>query len=292
MTDLASIAKAAGGEMRGRQALIPGPGHSRHDRSLSLKVGEGGKIVWHSFAGDDPRAVWSYLRDLGAPDAKVEDRPQDSEAELRRAAHKRSIAQTLWDRSHALWGTVAEAYLWQVRGVSHGVNELGDVRFLPSVHHQPYGQEGPTFPAMIGAIRQGPGDLTGVHLTFLAPDGTGKADVSPSRKMIGQAKGGGVILRRPLGPVIVVGEGIESTATASERLGLPGIASLSADGMRNLTIPEGVQAVIVACDLDPHRVGQKAAADLITRLRKDGIDATLAPPPPSCRDWNEREITP
>ena len=50
------LAHALGGEVVGRdRALVPGPGHSRHDRSLSIRLvssAPDGFLV-HSFAGDD-----------------------------------------------------------------------------------------------------------------------------------------------------------------------------------------------------------------------------------------------
>jgi putative DNA primase/helicase len=49
------IANRMGGEVRGDSALVPGPGHSRADRSLSIKPDPAARngYVLHSFAGDD-----------------------------------------------------------------------------------------------------------------------------------------------------------------------------------------------------------------------------------------------
>jgi hypothetical protein len=52
--DARTIAKVMGGDVNGDGALVPGPGHSPKDRSLSIKldpVARDGFIV-HSFAGD------------------------------------------------------------------------------------------------------------------------------------------------------------------------------------------------------------------------------------------------
>ncbi len=68
--DLRAIARALGGEVIGRQVLCPGPGHSKRDRSLSVKIDRGvpSGLLLHSFAGDD----WRICRDhvlalLGLP---------------------------------------------------------------------------------------------------------------------------------------------------------------------------------------------------------------------------------
>ena len=66
--NLTQIAHALGGEVSGRQVLAPGPEHSPKDRSLSVKLGDTGEPVVHSFAGDDPLKCKDYVREkLGLP---------------------------------------------------------------------------------------------------------------------------------------------------------------------------------------------------------------------------------
>jgi hypothetical protein len=73
---LRTIARALGGEISGRQILAPGPGHSRFDRSLSIRIepaAPGGFVV-HSFAGDDPIVCKDHVRQrLGLPEWKPGD---------------------------------------------------------------------------------------------------------------------------------------------------------------------------------------------------------------------------
>ena len=56
------IAQIMGGDRAGREALVPGPGHSAEDRSLAIKLDGAAPdgFVTHSFAGDDP-IVWSAV---------------------------------------------------------------------------------------------------------------------------------------------------------------------------------------------------------------------------------------
>ena len=62
--NLKSIAHILGGEVKGNQALVPGPNHSRKDRSLSITVSDSGDdIVVHSFAGDDPIECKKYIKE-------------------------------------------------------------------------------------------------------------------------------------------------------------------------------------------------------------------------------------
>jgi hypothetical protein len=76
LLDLRSIARALGGEISGRQILAPGPGHSRGDRSLSVRIepeAPDGFLV-HPFAGDDPIICKNYIRrQLGLPEWEPSD---------------------------------------------------------------------------------------------------------------------------------------------------------------------------------------------------------------------------
>jgi 5S rRNA maturation endonuclease (ribonuclease M5) len=64
MLDLRSLARALGGEVSKGQVLCPGPGHSRKDRSLSVKIDASAPdgFVCHSFAGDDPIECKDFIR--------------------------------------------------------------------------------------------------------------------------------------------------------------------------------------------------------------------------------------
>jgi RecA-family ATPase len=64
VSNLQSLARALGGEVRGNQVLAPGPGHSASDRSLSIKPDPSAPdgFVVNSFAGDNPIACKDYVR--------------------------------------------------------------------------------------------------------------------------------------------------------------------------------------------------------------------------------------
>jgi hypothetical protein len=65
MKSLRQIAHALGGEVRKEQVRAPGPGHSAHDRSMSVKLSAknpDGFIV-NSFAGDDPIVCRDYVKE-------------------------------------------------------------------------------------------------------------------------------------------------------------------------------------------------------------------------------------
>jgi hypothetical protein len=64
MLDLRQIANALGGDISNNQILAPGPGHSREDRSLSIKLAPNAPdgFLVHSFANDDAVTCKDYVR--------------------------------------------------------------------------------------------------------------------------------------------------------------------------------------------------------------------------------------
>lgn len=74
MTVLRMYARLLSGAVIGQQIVFPAPGHSKRDRSASLKFSPnapGGFIV-HSFAGDDPlpKSGTMFVSGSGGPSFK------------------------------------------------------------------------------------------------------------------------------------------------------------------------------------------------------------------------------
>ena len=67
-------AAALGGYVSGSSVSAPGPGHSAHDRSLSVTLDANAPdgFLVHSFAGDDPLACKDHVRaKLGLPEVQL-----------------------------------------------------------------------------------------------------------------------------------------------------------------------------------------------------------------------------
>jgi hypothetical protein len=83
------IARATDGYAKGNTILAPGPGHTKTDRSLSIKVDPSAPdgFVVHSFAGDHPLDCKDYVREkLGRP-WKPPAKHQNPMEQMRAAAH-------------------------------------------------------------------------------------------------------------------------------------------------------------------------------------------------------------
>ena len=118
--------------------------------------------------------------------------------------------------------------------------------------------------------------MQGVHRTWLAPDGQGKARVETQRRAMGHLLGNAVRLT-PHDDILVVGEGIETMLSVREAApGLPTWAALSSGHLGALLLPPGLQRLYIAIDRDP--AGHRAAERLSARANEAGIEPRVLEP--------------
>ncbi|MEA3264656.1 MAG: toprim domain-containing protein [Pseudomonadota bacterium] len=185
-------------------------------------------------------------------------------------------ARRLWGMSRPIHGTIAETYL-RNRGIMD-LRNCGSLRFHPRCYYRgdeddPADQVRDAWPALIAAVRDGDGVLTGVHRTWLDPSGEGKAPVSTPRRAMGHLLGHGVRFGIG-GAVMAAGEGIETML--SLRLVMPTmtmVAGLSANHLAALLLPEGIRRLYIVRDDDP--AGRIAVGTLSTRAREVGIETLV-----------------
>ena len=190
-------------------------------------------------------------------------------------------ARRLFAMSRPIAGTLAETYLRR-RGITllHGT---GNLRFHPRCYYKP--DDGPTetWPAMIAAVTDLTGRITGVHRTWLAPDGSDKAQVNTPRKAMGNLLGSTVRIGVP-DSVMAAGEGIETML--SLRQVLPSMAmapALSAAHLAAILFPLRLRRLYIVRDKDP--AGDAARETLIERTNAEGIEAICISP--ALGDLNE-----
>lgn len=131
--------------------------------------------------------------------------------------------------------------------------------------------------ALVEHVAEGP---VAIHRTWLAIGGSGKAAFREPRRGLGPVKGGAVRLA-PAGELLMVGEGVETTAAAMTATGSPGWAALSAGGIEALILPPLPHAatVVILADNDANGRGERAARTAAARWLAEGRRVRLAMPP-------------
>ena len=210
---------------------------------------------------------------LGRPQPVIPDTPVPRKAKA--PGGTPAAAGRLFAASVPVAGTLSEVYL-RSRGLSLG-GKSSALRFHPKCWHREEGQTKPVpRPALIAAVTDGAGVLQGVHRTWLAPDGQGKAPVQTPRRAMGHLLGNAVRLS-PSDDFLVVGEGIETMLSLSEAApDLPVWAALSSGHLGAVLLPEGLQRLYIAVDRDP--AGARAAERLGARAAEVGIGCHVLEP--------------
>ncbi|HET6378711.1 MAG TPA: toprim domain-containing protein [Methylocella sp.] len=273
-----AIAKALGGRKAGTAWMARCPAHDDRAPSLSIADARDGKVLVRCHAGCDQQDVIAALRARGVWDAderrpirfsRKPDRVQQHE--LADDAIKRTeAALALWRGAQSAAGTPVETYLRSRRII---VPIPPSIRFHAGLKHP----SGAVWPAMVALVTHGAdGRPIGIHRTFLARNGDGKAPVELAKMMLGPCRGGAVRLG-PAGDLLMIGEGIETCLAAMQASGRPAWAALSTSGLRALDLPHAVRDVIVLADGD--EPGETAAQECAWRWKREGRRVRIARPP-------------
>jgi hypothetical protein len=283
MLDPRAVAYALGGEVVGRNILAPGPGHSRVDRSLSIKIDPAANdgFIVHSFAGDDPIVCRDYVRTrLGLPawQATRKARALVDRAPAKSRADQAATALRLWRRRRSIAGTPAERYLRVARGYFALVPPT--LGYLPAFGVYPHAMIAafglPTEPEP-GILSLADGALRGVHITRLAPDGFDRDRGAHAKIMIAHSIGSPIVVA-PVTDMLgmAIAEGIEDALAVHAATGLGAWAAGSASRLPALAdaIPAYVETVTIM--VDPDDAGRRHSSDLAARLTARGIEVRLS----------------
>jgi len=197
-------------------------------------------------------------------------------------------ARRLFAISSPIEGTMVETYL-RGRGIAR-VHHGGSLRFHPRCYYRP-DEHLPTetWPAMIACVTDLDGKITGVHRTWLDPDGfdrirLGKAPIDTPRRAMGDLLGNAVRFGAPDDDVLVAGEGIETMLSLRCALPtLPMAAALSANHLAAMLLSSSLRRLYIARDADA--AGDMVQAILLNRAQAAGIEAI--PLSPRLGDFNE-----
>lgn len=196
-------------------------------------------------------------------------------------ADRTLAAQQLFASSLPLTGTQAERYL-MARGLTSPL-QYDALRLHPRCFvHDALGNR-TAYPALIAAITNLDGKLTGVHRTWLSHDEPDKAPLAEPRRSMGAMIGNGVRFGA-VRDVLIAGEGIETVLSLRSVLPwIPAVAALTATHLGLLQLPPGLVRLYIARDND--EAGRLAWQSLSSRAMHQGI--RTSPLIPELNDWND-----
>lgn len=216
-------------------------------------------------------AIREAQRFLGLPSHS----PSEPSPELRPSKVQpgsTAAARRLFAAARPLTGTLAAHYL-QARGITRA-NGLEALRFHPRCYYRPSSNDAigiaRDYPALVCAVTDDAGRQTGVHRTWLDPDGTSKAAVASPRRSLGNIAGHAIRIGVQE-DIMVAGEGLETMLSLREALpALPVLAATSSAHLAAISFPPQTVRLYVARDGDA--AGDAAFAALSRRARSAGIE--------------------
>lgn len=294
---LARITKHYGGDLThgGTRALIAGPGHSAGDRSISLRLTHDGRVLITSFGRSQFGEVKDMLREDGfiGPSGRLTEFDPERAPNRYVGGHSSScghLVDPLWAEAVDVAQTLSETYIARHRAVRRSVAGIGALRHgyaIPVALLRPQ----PQFKtqALLAEITNADRRRIGLEITHLRLDGDRHSphDVFLPRKTIGALRQAHQVELDPLGPDMVVGEGVFTVLSASQRFDLPAWALLSTSNMRRWVPPAGLRRLIIA--RDNGRAAVEAASLLAERARSEGVRVFVRAPKAVYSDFNDED---
>jgi len=286
--------------------------------------------ICEQLAGAPPRRLAGQTEEqrIAAEQARAEAAARRKAEEERREAEDAAQLARRIRRAHGIWSATGEAWpesaarrYLRLRGLGLAALDAAEIRCASALDYWTEGDNGPllvgAWPAMVWAIRDSGGAMTGVHVTWLHEhltwDGRrqggprdeaalvkakGKAIIThpetgdrlKAKKMVGEAWGCAIRLT-PARPFMLVGEGVETTLTAllsfGGRADVGAWSGLSLGGMAALDLPEGTRAVTFLGDGDSEpKVTRETLEQAAAKAARRGIRARIAMAPQG-RDFND-----
>lgn len=201
----------------------------------------------------------------------------DGDAEERARLHE---ARAIWRNRKPIKGTIAERYLIEHRKLRPPFPDV--LAFAPSLYFGPAQKQ---CPALIAALHDSADDLCAVQRIYLDAETGDKAEPrKQSKRTKGPMRDGAVKLGTP-GRLLGIAEGIETALSAMRLYSFPVWASLGAQRMKALRLPDNVKEVMIFRDNGD--VGFKEAIAAAEKFEYEGRAVMIEAPPEQFQDWND-----
>lgn len=184
-------------------------------------------------------------------------------------------ARSIWDAASPIIGTPAEQYL---RSRKIRMELPHTLRFARLRYPQEQGRR----PALVAAVCDAAGELTGIQRTFLTDDGR-KADVPEVKLSLGRVAGGAIQLGPPVASLVVT-EGLEDGLTLAQALGRSVWVPAGTSMLPRMELADVTRAVVIGADGDAP--GEAAANKAAHAFTAAGRKVRIMRPSPGFKDYN------
>ena len=275
--DARRIVQSLKGRWSGRSGSCRCPAHEDRSPSLSVTEAADGAVLVHCHAGCEQGAVIDALKSQGLwPDKGWTPRVIVNREDVGRDDEKRIfLARNVWTGALIPVGPDPVQYL-RNRGITLKLPPT--IRFDRIKHPS----DGRRRPALIFAIQNGAGRVTGVQRIYMNDDCTGKADVEPVKATLG-VLGDGAVRFGEAHAEVGLAEGPETALSAMQMFGMPVWCSCGAGRMKRVAFPPIVKTVHIFADAGP--AGTKAARDALEVFEGQGRNVVVRAP--AIGDWND-----
>ena len=285
--NIPEIAARLGLHRAGREWRGSCPACGYGSDAASLFTGKNGKpLLWCSSC-QEKEALAAILRGAGAgADFIRHDDRANTEKPLEARQKSQERARVIWAGARPVTADDPAGRYLTRRGLAHLIGNPV-LRYRADVSNPSGGRH----PAMVALVHNANREGVAVHRVYLATDGT-KARLERVKASLGPIWGGAIRLA-PAAPEVVIGEGIETSASAGLLLGLPAWAALSAGNMgKGLILPPEVERVTIAADDDGvnaqgRNPGLEAAEQAARRWQAEGRKVRIIKPNMPGKDFND-----
>lgn len=282
------------------------PFHEERSPSFEVNDAKGLYHCWGCNASGDHitflmvKAGMTYKQALEAlsgdrfPVVSEEERARRKEADARAIAARIEWARSIWASTVPLRGTVGMRYV-RARGITVPLPETVRFALTPRWFDHETGETSRPIPAVVCALQNATGDVSGVQCIFLKPDGRGKyerigRDGKRAKAKLTFGTVIGAALR--LGPDsehVTICEGPEDSWTLFQEM--PGSTVWASCGTANLSqiiFPDFVRSVTIAGDNGA--AGHAAVATSRTAYLARGLGVNENFPSAPFKDWNDQML--
>lgn len=271
--------------------------HSERTPSMHLNDAKG---TFHCFGCSASGDILTYVMDtehldfmgamrwLGAADLPAVDPAERAKAAEEDAADRAlaiAEARRIWNAAVPTAGTPAEVYA-RSRGVTMTLPPSIRFGHVYAWRDADTGEVGPDLPAVIAAVVDGAGEITGLQRIFLARGGQEKARMQKPKRSLGRIRGGSLRLGPPATEIVVC-EGPEDGWTLAQELSGRSVwVVLGTAMMPEVQYPPKVRSIVIAGQNDAP--GRAAVAKAEAGLHERGYAVRTMWPAEGFKDWNDQ----